>query len=68
MKPVRTLSLRSEVLGELTSDQLVAVGGASGPQCFLTEDLSCVRCPSVPFTNCTILTETDSLTCPTDIC
>ncbi len=72
MRHTPKLVLRKERLGELTDRQLSSVAGASGPICFLTEDLSCVRCPSVPFTNCTILQETrgclDTVTCPTDVC
>ena len=73
MKPSKKLRLRHESMTELTTDELrSAAGGLSGPSCppilCVTKNISCVDCPSIPLTKCTILTETDSLTCPTDIC
>ena len=68
MKPTKRLRLRQESVTDLTTDELRTMAGAANTPFCLVTDISCVRCPSIPFTNCTILTETDSVTCPTDIC
>jgi len=76
MKSARKLALRREAMVDLVTDDLRYIhAGASPAPCYVT-DLSCQRCPSIPFEgcpsfplgDCTILQETDSVTCPTDVC
>lgn len=68
MKPSKRLNLRRDTVTDLTTDELRAFAGAQNTPFCLVTDLSCRRCPSVPLYNCTILTETDTATCPTDVC
>ena len=76
MKSVRKLSLRREAMTELSAADLRYVAGAGTVElrCViewespaLTQGISCVDCPSIPLTGCTIL-NTDTLVCPSDIC
>lgn len=73
MRPRRTLVLRSEALGELTTVELRGVAGAnSGLSCVPKCPTIQVECPSDPVLGCTIVQETrdcaETITCPTDIC
>jgi len=70
----RKLNLRREAVTDLRPDELRGVAAAaSGVLCQpaltprLTE-LSVNDCVSLPLTDCTILQETQSVTCPTDLC
>ena len=66
MRNSRTLRLRWESLGELTTDDLAEVaGGVSGPSCVPKCPTIQVECPSDPVMGCTVVqvTRYDSCIC-----